>query len=182
MKKLAALLLALASTSTALADEDWPTVYGNADLVVKSIGFHKKSDEFGTSFYQMVSIIVQNIGQQYVHSPSGKVRMKGVEYSASVYGPSNVAGQYLLGARIYPGQQGQLLLYIPDGTLRHCERINGVIDSSHRLQYGYGNPFANDALGGVMAKDSLANRPCVLDPISRRPNLPRLQDEIEPAH
>lgn len=165
MKKLMILALAAFTSLSAFADEDYPTEYGNSDLVVKSIHYSKKSDEFGTGYWQFMTIKVQNIGKQYVWNSTSQVNVKGRNYSGSVYGQGNVPGQFLLGARIFPGQIGQILVYLPANTVRHCERIAGSIDATHTLQHGYGNHFANDSLATVMAVDRSSQRACVGDVI-----------------
>lgn len=133
------------------------------DLVVKAINIQRiLTDDVSGSYAQYVSIYVENIGTKEVKASSNEIQMNGTHYVASVFGPApGIPNSFNLGAPIGPGKVGSISFYLPLNTLRHCQKVTGVIDTKHRLQFGPYSVFLNDSLGGVFVVDRSNIRACV---------------------
>lgn len=141
-----------------------------ADLVVKSIQIQNVLvDDVSGARSQVVRISVQNIGNRAVQATQNVVRMNGVNYNASVYGPApGIPNSYNLGAAIGAAQMGFLSFYLPLGTLRHCQVLSGQIDANRQLQFGPdAQVFNNDSLAVVPVIDRSNIRACMGPVIGR---------------
>lgn len=131
MKKLLSILLGMGIASWAVNSWADPRV----DFYPTGLKFQSfHPDEFSERLAQRALVYVANGGNVMggVRTLLG-VNIKGANYGAYFYGPSGS-----LGEATHPGETAHLSAQLPQGTLRHCERVQVTIDTSNRLQFGPG--------------------------------------------
>ena len=138
------------------------------DLVPTKLEFSRQlDDDINLRHSQHVSISIQNYGNAgFQQSRTFSIQIGSRSYQAYVYGPTGIRG-----GRIGGGQTGTLVAYLPDGTLRHCQKV--VVDIHNLPQYQlYQNPHRNDRK--TLTAMQRGNRiHCLSRPLPRPLPLPR---------